>query len=609
MSTMSRAVRQSAAAIVASILAMVMLSWRTEPLLAQGCVLPPASTVGVQHVVLIMAENRSFDHLAGYTAAHSPPTYIYNIGSNNSPLGQCTTYALNDTAKPDCALTGFNLPTYVGTADNKDPDHGTDQMAAFYNGGANDGWLFYLDPNFLNTSHFAIGYYKEESDDPTTSNLPFLMTLLHNSSMRYQSLLVPTYFSSMIAMTDPNRLYEHTGTTDRWDNSGCKTGCNNNGLSGLPSIWDVSKNPDTGAVEGTYYATVGCCNYLQAFWGTKYDNRPSLVPGFLDTQFAGDVSKGILDGLTFIDTQRYHPDSNTEFSDISKNASDGWLQNAVEAVETSPFASSTIIVVTFDEGGGFFDHVGPGKVTSVAPYVDDNTDGVKRDGNNHVPLGFRVPAIIISPYKASQTALTYDHASVLKLIEWARAYQPISTDPIYRDHPTYTDVSNLACALDFSTGNFVQNGGFEAIAGTGGTLVSGSSADPTSVSSVPRWVPNHQTAAVLETLHPHSGRRNVICNTNGSDCGMYQDVVAPKRGLNTYTLTVYAAASMTPAPKTDGRVGADGATTVAMPVVADGTYHPYTMSVSAFGGATIRVWMYAGPQPGWVVMDDVRLAP
>lgn len=54
---------------------------------------------------------------------------------------------------------------------------------------------------------------------------------------------------------------------------------------------------------------------------------------------------------------------------------------------------------------------------------------------------------------------------------------------------------------------------------------------------------------------------------------MYQDIIAPRPGLQTYRLSLYAAASNTAAPKTDGRVGANASGTVSLPVVADGTYH------------------------------------
>jgi phospholipase C len=546
--------------------ALAALPVRHEQLLAQGCSPAAGSNAGIQHIVLIMAENRSFDHLAGWTRGPNAQTQQYAIGSNDPSNPRCTTYALNDTAIPDCAFSGFNLPTYWGTADGADPAHYTDQMAAFYDTdpvtglGRNDGWLFSLNNQFLNQSHFAIGYYKEESTDPTTSQLPFLTTLLSNSSPMYQSVLVPTYFSSMVAMSDPNRLYEHTGSTDRWDNTGCQINCSN-GYSGLGSIWDVMIDPTDRSVHGRYYSTA-CCDYLTFFWGDKYNNRDIGS----DQLFRIDLQNGILDTVTILDTYKYHPDQDLESSDISKAHVDTWLSNIVGDIEASPFASSTIVVITFDEGGGFFDHVVPPKVNTLAPYIDANTIGVKLDKNNQVPLGFRVPTIIVSPYSAASNlaSFTFDHASVLKMIEWAFNYQAISGDPnVHRDDPSYTAVANLVCGLDLTSGNFVRNGGFEASATVAG------------------WVSNHQTAAVVEQAHPRSGRQNVICTTNGSDCGIYQDVVAPKRGLNTYTLSMYAAASLTPTPKGDGRVGADGAASVAMPVVADGTYHQYTMRVSA----------------------------
>jgi hypothetical protein len=308
--------------------------------------------------------------------------------------------------------------------------------------------------------------------------------------------------------------------------------------------------------------------------------------------------------VTVLDAYRYHPDA-APVGDISNTSggADSFLSSIIEPLlnPNNGFFSSTIIVVTFDEGGGFFDHVPPKMAPSVANFID-RTTGLGPDNNNQVPQGFRVPAIIISPYaaKAYQTPPNYEHSSVLKLIEWAFTYGsiPKETFPdgtqgvVHRDDPSYASIANLGCALDFTWANFVQNGSFETYAAAG--------------AAVPRWVSDHSTRALLDTAHPHTGRRDAICTTNGTDCGIHQIVTAPRRGLQSYTLTFNAVAA---AHKLDGRVGADAAGTVSMPVIADGTYHPYTMTVTALGGTQIRVWMYAGTQPGWVAIDDVRLAP
>jgi phospholipase C len=107
------------------------------------------------------------------------------------------------------------------------------------------------------------------------------------------------------------------------------------------------------------------------------------------------------------------------------------LMNQVyTAVTQSPAWPKTLLVITFDEWGGFFDHVPPALAPDVQPALQQR--------------GFRVPALLVSPY-ARRGAVdhgVYDHTSVLRLIEWRFGLAPLSV----RD----ANAANLAQALDFA---------------------------------------------------------------------------------------------------------------------------------------------------------------
>jgi hypothetical protein len=398
-------------------------------------------------------------------------------------------------------------------------------------------------------------------------------------------------------------MYQYTGTTDRYDQSGCKPDATvhcNGFYSLLNSIWDVLGN------DGSYYSQND--DYLDQLFGGRY---PSQDKGSIDGAFLGFNNPPTK--VTILDAFHYHPNID---EDISTNGNDSWLNGLVNGILTH-FPPKTVIVITWDEGGGFFDHVRPPMVPTVANFIDTQAGDPSVGGvgpvNGMVPQGFRVPALIVSPYgKGNVDSLPYEHSSILKMIEWAfntPHIDPELWNPMqnHRDQALDSDVANLACALNFTAPpNFVRNPGFETPPPTAAAAVSSPSAP---VVALPVWVSDHPTPAIVETAHPHGGRHNAICTTNGSDCGMHQVVTAPNPGVHTYALSVYAAASVIPSPKRDGRIGADAMGTVSLPIVADGTYHRYTMPVTAQGGTAIRVWMYAGTQRGWVAIDDLTLAP
>ena len=109
----------------------------------------------------------------------------------------------------------------------------------------------------------------------------------------------------------------------------------------------------------------------------------------------------------------------------------------------SPCWSKSVLIVTFDEWGGFFDHVAPPRVVAPNEVDTDLVDGLAL-------LGLRVPTVIVSPFSMGSPLIprvnstVFDHTSVLKLIQWRWNLPPLTA----RD--ASDEVGNLASVLDFS---------------------------------------------------------------------------------------------------------------------------------------------------------------
>ena len=120
---------------------------------------------------------------------------------------------------------------------------------------------------------------------------------------------------------------------------------------------------------------------------------------------------------------------------------DEFLRNMVRAVGSGPAWPNAVILITYDEWGGFFDHVVPPRADAPNDVDPDLVDG-------QALLGFRVPTVLVSPFsvgnpnKPRVNSLLFDHTSILKHIEWRWGLDPLTA----RD--ASEDINNLALALD-----------------------------------------------------------------------------------------------------------------------------------------------------------------
>ena len=338
-----------------------------------------------KHIIVVMMENRSFDHFLGWLP-----------GADGRQAG---------LSYPDRAgvlhPTHELAPDYQGCG-HPDPDHSYTGGRIEYDGGACDGWL-----RAGANDDYSIGYY-------TQPDLSFF------GAAAPAWTVMDRYYAAILAETYPNRIYMHAAQTDRITNTTT--------ISTLPTIWD--RLAAAGKDGRYYYSDVP----FLALWGPKY--LPISHP---IGQFLVDASTGNLPDVAFVDPRFEDEESGTSgddhpHSDIRNGET--FLALLYAAVTRGPAWKDTVMVINYDEWGGFFDHVPP----PTAPIPPATAAAGDTDGR----LGFRVANLLVSPWarRGYVAHEQFDHTSVLKFIETNFGLQPLTV----RD----ATANNLGDALDFS---------------------------------------------------------------------------------------------------------------------------------------------------------------
>ncbi len=401
---LSGAAGGAAAALVGS-----TTGWAGAELFAQNlglASLPLPEESGIAHIVVVMMENRSFDHFLGW---------LPNADGEQAGL---TYFDAAGVAHETHALA----PDFTGST-HPDPDHSYEGGRVQYDGGAMDGFLR------SGSDDFAIGYYVE-------ADRPFFNTLARN----YTTL--DHYFCSFLGPTFPNRFFLHSAQTDRLFNDIFTPAT-------MDTIWDRLL---AAGVSARYYWSNAPFLFL---WGQKYFLNGITTPSPNITSFFSDAAGGKLPAVSFVDPvftgfpAPVPPNDDHPPADI--RLGDQFLAQVFNAVANGPSSSwsSTILIVTYDEWGGFFDHVAPPRATAANGANDVDQDQV----NGKALLGFRVPTVVASPLSRGEPddpkvkGMTFDHTSILKLIEWRFGLDPLTSRDASRD------VQNLARALKFNHPN------------------------------------------------------------------------------------------------------------------------------------------------------------
>jgi len=352
----------------------------TRRVLELETALPNPKKSGIDHVVVVMMENRSFDHFLGWLPhADGKQAGLTYLDANGVPH---QTYSL--------------APDFQGCS-MRDPGHEVPDAQAEWNNGACDGWLKVNDL-------WSIGYYRQQ-------DLPFF------GKAAPAFTACDRYFASFLGPTFPNRFFALSGTTDRLDDAQKRID--------LPTIFDrfAAKR-----IPAAYY--YGNFAFLLLYQRYQAVSHPYAT-------FFEQARTGKLPAFSFIDPNYTFQDSgpasgnqgNDDHPHADIRAGEYFLSQIYNAVVKSPAWKRTLLVVTFDEWGGFYDHVPPPVATGPSPGLEQR--------------GFRVPTLLISPYarRGHVAHGVYDHTSILRMLEWRWGLEPMTE----RD----ATANNLAAALDF----------------------------------------------------------------------------------------------------------------------------------------------------------------
>jgi phospholipase C len=398
----------------------------------------------LNHLVVLMQENRSFDtyfgQLAAYQQAHDGSAQVEPEPMTGNPSGDGSGTVITPFHKTSYCEVHDLDHSWAGT--HNEWDNGRMDGFARVNAQSTDALGQHPDP----TGARAMGYYD-------ATDLPYYYALYDRFAMS------DTYFASVLSQTFPNRFYLLSGTSN---------GHIANDYPTSPTEWSwpsIFDRLDAAGVSWKVYFSEIPVSYLFA------TARNDTVKGhiFPISQYVADAAAGALPSVSFIDPILVGPTDVESDEHPSSNVQVGekFVHDVVQALFTSPNWRDSALFLTYDEHGGFYDHLPP----PTAPLPDNVAPIGGGGGYTFDHLGVRVPFVVVSPfakrhYNSSALAGTddfsnpvdpvygtpahvYSHTSILKTIEERFGLQALTA----RDASS----NDLADLFDFTGRTAVGN--------------------------------------------------------------------------------------------------------------------------------------------------------
>src|SRR5947209_8017015 len=379
--------------------------------------LPRPRNMPVDTFVVLMMENRSFDHYLGWMPhADGRQAGLHYVDRSGHTLA-----------------TRPLAPDWQGCG-HPDPDHSWDGGRRQLNGGRCDGFLQ------TGNDEFAISYYRD-------GDLGFIQPAAKAFTV------FDRFHCSLMGSTLPNREYMHAGTS--YGNIDNQLPPQTQYQTGFPDTTIFAALDRVGVSNRYFYNDIP----VSALWGarglartgqvTEYYERcaSGTLPhvSFVDPNFAGSVGEG--PGLSGDE----HPHGDVR-------AGQAYMSDVVHAFMESPQWKSGALFVVYDEWGGFFDHVACPRVPDERNHRDINKD--------YGLMGFRIPSLVVSPWvrRGHVEHTTYGFESILKMIRYRFGVPPLTLRDTYAaniaqsfdwkskprltppDLPRPQDVVSVACA-------------------------------------------------------------------------------------------------------------------------------------------------------------------
>ena len=361
----------------------------------------------VQHIVQVMLENRSFDHMLGFL-------YPGKSGPGGQPFeGLLGTESNNDTS---------GRPVTVFPIDSSSPN-------AYFMPGANPG------EGYANTNVQLFGSGSPPTP-PTAKMTGFVISF--GSAITYdqhahQTVVPGTTAADIMGIFTPSALPVLSGLArgfavcDHWFSSvPTETMPNRAFACAATSQGHMSDATRSFTVQSIF----GLMTAHKLSWKIYgYNAEPLTRSDFPDTlaapdtsfgrfaDFRADAAAGRLPAYAFVEPD-WSSTGNSEHPNYDVALGEAFLQQVYQAVRGGPGWNQTLLIITYDEHGGCYDHVPP--PTGATP--PDKTVG--EAGFDFARFGVRVPAVLVSPlireatiFRAPPGSTPIDHTSVLKTIE------------------------------------------------------------------------------------------------------------------------------------------------------------------------------------------------
>ena len=391
----------------------------------------------IKHIVVLMLENRSFDNLLGWLYdGETPPrgqefnglhagiwNPLDNIDADGVPFIEQVYIQKNGAVKSkyskEPAPPDFTLPAPDPGEGFKDTNH---QLFQFYDVAqeypptpTNMGFV----NNYKNAMLYGTFAYGDAPTDPrrimtcyTPEQTPVLSTLAR------QFAVCDEWFCSVPSQTLPNRDFVHAATSCGHVNNQPVANCD------APTIYnriqdaiangnrtDLSWRVYSGTSKGQPFSLTRLI--MTALHGSDMDANFVSI-----NQFYTDAAAGNLPSYSFLEPQFSAPGQNDQHPPSDVRAGEQLIADVYNAVTASPQWTETLLVITYDEHGGCFDHVAP--PAHATPPDKSNAPG--QYGFTFNRFGVRVPAVLISPYIEAGTICRpagwtpFDHTSILATV-------------------------------------------------------------------------------------------------------------------------------------------------------------------------------------------------
>ena len=325
----------------------------------------------IDTIIIVMMENRSFDHWLGArkllegAAEDGLTDTMSNPGTDGSPVA----------------------PYAEAAPCPSDPPHGWTSCHDQWNQGQNDGFVTeYAARN--GTDGTGVMAYQ------TRETAPISWALADSFGVCDQ------YFCSVMGPTWPNRFYAHMASSEGKQDNSLPDG--SAGFTEM-NIWKALSA--AGVDWGYYYSDLPILGLMADTWD---DSRVGMVEDFYAKAEAGTLPPVVWLDPAFSYNDN-HPPHHPGLGEL-------FLASIYEALAASPQWERCLLILTYDEHGGFFDHVAPGTCQ------DDHA----KDGFDQ--LGFRVPTLLIGPWvKQGAISTPFDHTSWLKMVCETHGIDPWNT--------------------------------------------------------------------------------------------------------------------------------------------------------------------------------------